>query len=579
MPATIVEIETPTGDPHTTGLVREPNKNVPPGDQATNSSAGTLSKTYYLDNFNFVMNFVSRHYEALLQHEERHFLQIYNALPADAQQLFVRLVQRTSAYLRLSKINYPEINQEASLNKLSNAGLIDLDSNSLEECLPLFTQRELCNALGSNSSTPPFADSTSWTTPDLFGDSAIAKLLSNDRVIKVNFKQTIEIFRLLFFGNLHQDFSSFVMRDLGLQRFEPYPVEQHSLLFNTREQILAHLYCHKGMEQFDTACEQGVDALLELHNELPQRIENDKTLCRRLDRLHNKIARQLERESELHLAAEIYSDSANPPAKERLARIHATNGNTAKALDICKKIVQTPQDSDELDFAYTFGARLAKKHSLPFPVENRYGPPQTQLTLHKSHLSVEFSVATHMAKTGKCYYLENNLVCGVFGLAFWDIIFAPIKGVFFHPFQNKPADFYEPEFTSSRVDLINQRFSDIAIGRLGNIVNTHLYQKRGIQNPIVNWRMCRKHIIDLALKRIPAETWQQLFRQMLSDIRNYRAGQPDLIYFPDAGGYQFIEVKAPGDKLQKNQLRWLKCFDENMIPHIVINVEWSDSIR
>ena len=71
---------------------------------------------------------------------------------------------------------------------------------------------------------------------------------------------------------------------------------------------------------------------------------------------------------------------------------------------------------------------------------------------------------------------------------------------------------------------------------------------------------------------------------MLSDVRNYRSGQPDLVYFPDAdtetdaetNKYQLLEVKAPGDKLQKNQLRWMKCFNEHNIPHGVVHVEWLD---
>ena len=65
-----------------------------------------------------------------------------------------------------------------------------------------------------------------------------------------------------------------------------------------------------------------------------------------------------------------------------------------------------------------------------------YKPPEIKLHLEPQNLNVEFSVALHLAKTGKCYYLENTLIGGMFGLAFWDIIFAPAKGVFFHPFQS-----------------------------------------------------------------------------------------------------------------------------------------------
>jgi hypothetical protein len=51
---------------------------------------------------------------------------------------------------------------------------------------------------------------------------------------------------------------------------------------------------------------------------------------------------------------------------------------------------------------------------------------------------------------------------------------------------------------------------------------------------------------------------------------------PDLIHFPDAGGYQWVEVKGPGDRLQQNQQRWLAFFAEHTIPHQVIYVQWSN---
>ena len=49
---------------------------------------------------------------------------------------------------------------------------------------------------------------------------------------------------------------------------------------------------------------------------------------------------------------------------------------------------------------------------------------------------------------------------------------------------------------------------------------------------------------------------------------------PDLIFFPSRGGYELIEVKGPGDRVQANQLRWMRYFAEHDIPHRVTWVEW-----
>jgi len=553
-------------------------------DSTNQTATELLADKYYLDNFNYLIDFVQQHYSHLFTKEEHQFFHVYSRLSENAQQLFVRLVLRTHAYLRLSKINYAELKIPQALKELGKCGFINTDSDCVEHCMHLFTHTELSHALGQPFANNTEIDLVAWKTPDLFGDSPIARLMANETIIEVNFKELVITFRLLFFGNLHQDFSSFVLRDLGYQRYENYTIDRTSLLFKSRKQLEAHLQYYNCAEHFDDACLLGRDALQELSHSLPAKIRTDKTLCRRVDRLNNRIARQLEREQELNAAAHIYANTIHPPARERLARIKEKQGNTDESLILCRQILTSPRDSDELDFASAFGQRLAKKLSAEFPTTVAYKPPETTLKLEKSNLPVEFAVALHLAKNGKCYYLENNLLSGIFGLAFWDIIFANVNGAFFHPFQSHPADFYEPEFSLTRKSLINDRLAEVKRGNLSHYVNTYCYHKRAIRNPLVNWIMCRKHIVDLALKKIPAAHWHAVFCQLLSDVRNYRSGQSDLVYFPDddpeadpeTDKYQLLEVKAPGDKLQKNQLRWMKFFKEHNIPHGVVHVEWLD---
>ena len=41
-----------------------------------------------------------------------------------------------------------------------------------------------------------------------------------------------------------------------------------------------------------------------------------------------------------------------------------------------------------------------------------------------------------------------------------------------------------------------------------------------------------------------------------------------------SGGDVLLEVKGPGDQLQKNQKRWMRYFDKLSIPYRVVNVMW-----
>ena len=97
------------------------------------------------------------------------------------------------------------------------------------------------------------------------------------------------------------------------------------------------------------------------------------------------------------------------------------------------------------------------------------------------------------------------------------------------------------------------------------MLKSRLSQKQGIANPFINWKVFTKALLESALHHIPLSDLIKLFRVQLSDLHSYRTGMPDLIAFKD-GGYLWIEVKGPGDKLQNNQLRWIKHFCELNIP-------------
>jgi len=325
------------------------------------------------------------------------------------------------------------------------------------------------------------------------------------------------------------------MRDLGLRQYESYQIDAETLFFQSREQVDAHLKYYECAEEFEDAIESGVDSLQSLHQRLP----------------------------DSHF-------------DERLARIYAQQNNHDASLQLCRDIQISPRDCEELDFAHQFGARLAKKLTQDFESPTRYEPPKLESSLSQTHLSVEREVAVELSKTGKCYYLENALFNSVFGLAFWDIIFAPVKGVFLHPFHNAPIDLYEPDFVTKRQKLISARLGKITNGKLQHYVYRHLYEKRGLSNPLVSWQLLNRPMLHTALQRIPVNHWQCVFSCLLKDLRQYRSGQPDLVYFPDTGGYQLLEVKAPGDRLQNNQQRWMQFYQSNHMPHAVLHVEWQE---
>ena len=65
---------------------------------------------------------------------------------------------------------------------------------------------------------------------------------------------------------------------------------------------------------------------------------------------------------------------------------------------------------------------------------------------------------------------------------------------------------------------------------------------------------------------------------LLREVKANRTGFPDLVrFYPHRteaeGRYELVEVKAPGDKLQDNQIRWLAYCAGQGIPVRVCHVQ------
>ena len=188
-------------------------------------------------------------------------------------------------------------------------------------------------------------------------------------------------------------------------------------------------------------------------------------------------------------------------------------------------------------------------------------------TVNDPNKRVEEVVCDWFASQGsEAIYVENSLLSGLFGLAFWDVIFAPVKGAFYHPFQRGPADLFDPEFKQLRNDLIEKRFAELDNYKsLCRIILETFQGKYSIANHFVNWPMLSEGLIHRFLGVVSNNSLLMVFRRLLADPRNNRSGFPDLVVFEN-DGYKLVEVKGPGDHLQENQLRWLRYFSSIGIP-------------
>ncbi len=546
---------------------------------------------YYLANFHAALEWVTARYDDLLGREERDFLACFAALPEAAQALLVRLVMRRGEHFRTSRLVYPEIGDtDTALAPLIASGLVEADpALGVEELCRQLRLAELRQAFAEGLAEAGLSRATKGelTTrlPELMPAPRRYSAwwpLAPDRLVRLAAMPICERLRLMFFGNLRQDWSEFVLTELGHQRFETVPFGAESRAFRHRAELDAYLALHELGERL--AAGEAVSDLVEaLSESLPEPPQNPWLAARR-HRLALRLGREAERQGDTELALGLYAQGGEDEALVRRLRLLERLGEHRVALTLARPALAAPASEAQRQALARLVPRLEKRLGLavtPPPAEP--APERLTLTLPRAlpltqaaSGGVERAVAEHLATPeAPVRYVENGLITGLFGLLCWEAIFAPLPGAFFHPFQSGPADLYRPDFVSRR----RARF-DACLARLENgdyraTIRATWAAKRGLASPFVAWELLDQELLELALASLPPAHLRACFERLLADLKANRAGLPDLIQcFPERGDYRLIEVKGPGDRLQDNQRRWLAFFHDQGIPAAVCQVRW-----
>lgn len=174
---------------------------------------------------------------------------------------------------------------------------------------------------------------------------------------------------------------------------------------------------------------------------------------------------------------------------------------------------------------------------------------------------VEMLVLQHYQQQDyKGYHCEGGIITMLFALLMWDILFAPLPGVFETPYQRQPLDLSEDSFAIVRGPLIRQRLSDIEeTGGLAFIRQTD-ERERVKRTWAVGCRWDDYPLEDLVeIAQCMGGKALAVICQMLSEEwEKITAGLPDLcVWHAGEGRVRFCEVKGPGDRLSDKQKLWI----------------------
>jgi hypothetical protein len=540
---------------------------------------------YYLDNFQRVLDWIRERYADLLVDEERDFIAAFGALPQPARALFVRMVMRKGELFRASKLGYPEIGCPlAAAQALLPTGWIALDPViTLDALFDLLAKPEAAQAFGLTGALRHARKAEQLEVVRTRAEHEEARPFSHwypdcaDQVLHIRVKPLCERLRLIFFGNLSQDWTEFVLSDLGLFRYEQVEFSSASRGFRSRADIDRYLELHACRERY-YAGEPAPDIL----RDLPDTPFDNPWLDSRREKLLFQLGQQLEKDKDWDAAHAVYARCRYPGARGRAIRVLEKHERFDQAYALFDAAQAAPESEAERQHLLRVGPRLARRLGHARIAPRRAAPParlDLSLAMPDGERRVEGVVLEHLWRDdAPVYYVENTLANTLFGLLCWPAVFAAIPGAFFHPFHRAPADLTSPDFQRRRTAEFAACLARFTDGSYRDAILATWDEKAGIQSPFVAWDYLDRGILELALDCIPAAHLRLWCERILHDVKDNRTGFPDLIRFrPTESGacrYEMIEVKGPGDRLQDNQLRWIDYCAAHGMPVTVCYLQW-----
>ncbi len=531
------------------------------------SSDGTA---YYLNHFRQVLDSVRQRYGFLLSPAEQAHIRRIESLPEPAQMLYARLVNRRGPCFRVDRLAYPEIAacDTAQAELLGHGLLVRCDPDVEEGLRPrlygCFTLPELRVSLAAHRlpRTARKGDLLAWLETWDGGAAWRADLLARHPVLRLPACDPWPFLRFLFFGELRDNLSGFVNRELGFIVTESVEPGKLRPQFETRRAAtdayrMACLYAEFRMLR---DAQPPLDTLRWWQARAIDRAALGGGMST-FDRLVNRLGRRLERAGATPEALGLYETSPVAPARERRARLLLKGGRRAEAISLLQSMAADGDDADEAYVARQLLARLAK--TARRSEARQYQQSSRSILLDDAGQSVETATLGYYQRAGwRGVHSENWLWNAIFGLLLWDIIYDANMGGFHSPLQFAPADLHDPGFYHRRQEPIERRLLLLRdpAGSFA-VMAKHHDEKAGLANPFVSWHGDVLALIRIVIDRLPAVGLGAVLRRFAQDIKRRSRGFPDLFLWTETD-HRFVEVKSENDQLSAAQYQWLRFLDE-----------------
>jgi DNA polymerase-3 subunit epsilon len=561
-----------------------------------------LPADYYLQHFNELLRHLQMHYQPVLSDEFCQLAQAFWQLPPIAQRLWVRLLNRKGPVFALADIQYPEVpDQAVALAALQQAGLIAALETE-DDCwhwLQRATKPELqqlLQCLHTERNPTAIAMSSLKKTANraqLVAQIAALMPLEAGRLqaitptVVLRQQQTLQYGYFLFFGRIEHNLSAFTLRDLGLQQNSNFKSSYRARY--TEPALAQQAFFYANLHHEFRQLQQRWPKLSELEQQQtlnswqvqladwPVPLDERNQLV--LEQLCEKLGRLAEKQGNVPLAIHFYQHCRAYPASERLVRLFYARRQQPQDLAALQQLLQQMQQDpccdDEYWFAQDFSGRKfgQQSHSDLTLMLQQAG------TIRLDELwqgQTEAGACRYYQQQGfQAFHSENQLWLALFGLLFWQELFLSAESAIYNEFEKRPRDLTSGGFYRRQALAIEQKLQLLAQPEQAiQLLLQNLTQFYPKSNAVFNWWPELAEQLPLLLRGLPAAALMTLLRQMATDFRRYSHGFPDLCLVAANGEITFVELKARGDAVRRNQLSKMLTMRQLGLAVQLVKVDW-----
>jgi DNA polymerase-3 subunit epsilon len=516
-----------------------------------------LPAYYYLEHFSEMLEFVQRIYGPMLGTDHHAFIARFESLPRDARCLLIRMVNRRGAIFDRSSFNYPEIaDVERAASDLMLVGharaLGETDYAAFIACLAKDVLVTGAHAAGRKDVRK------SWSKPkfieyylEQIPFSVAAQHCGAHNFIALDRTRPIEFLLYLYFGKTGVDLKKFALRDLGILRTNRET--SFSARFADAEEALASFHHSQILDRLEDKSEAVYrQAAIDV---LAGPVCGTEYAADMRSRAAHQTGLFFEKADQSDLARQLYRAGSSPDCNERLVRLLYNNGDRIEAEELLQRMIDDPASDGEHLFATDFYARkFGGRRTGQYTELLRSGRMITVDDTHRGN--PEAGVAGVLRREGaKVYFTENVLWHTLFGLLFWDELFESTQMP--SGFDWIPHCLKDRSFRRLFAAKIEAKLDAIASRTAFPLILRTVAARWGRPNGIFAWDHVQVEALSAVFEGSDPLGIATVVRGMCEDFRGMRDGFPDLMLVRD-GKASFMEIKAEGDVIRRNQLTRLR---------------------